>query len=193
MLPSTHRAPGPTCTEASARDGLEKRKAFTARATGKATGGRAPVWVPIPGSWRDCRGFSTRPRWATDRSFWKLPTFRFWSVPVLWFRGGEFRAHKGYFLVLFPGWGQFGLVRRLPCSGPKGSRKEAGSRRTFGEQKGFVLPWKPVGVGGTGGGAQAQQLPPPEFAASLVEARGSVLLLLSSQCSAPAWLSPTRG
>lgn len=37
---------------------------------------------------------------------------------------------------------------------------------------------------------QARQLPPPpEFAASLAEARGSVLLTLASQCSASARLS----
>lgn len=141
LLPASTGLP-PTCTGASARDGLEGRKAFTARATGKAAGGRAPVCVPILGAWRDGRGFSTGPRWATDRSLLEASSLQ---VPVgsgALVPRGRVQGSQGLRPGLVTRVGQCKPALRLPCSG---RRRGAGSRRTFEEQK-FILPRKPGGT-----------------------------------------------
>lgn len=62
--------------------------------------------------------------------FWKLPAFRFRSVLVLWFQGGEFRAHKGYVLVLLRGWGSVSLPCGCPAPGEGGEPAAGGPLRS---------------------------------------------------------------
>lgn len=123
--PSKHRAPAPHAWEPVPGTGWRKEQGLLrGRPTRQREAGLQSVSPSrAPG---EMVGLSA-PDFAGPQTvrFWKLPTFRFWSVLVLWFQGGEFRAHKGYFLVLLRGWGSVSWPCGCPAPAPGEGREPA--------------------------------------------------------------------